>query len=64
MVKKPKRDLDERHALPADDPEAALKALIAVDPEAVPELSDQDVEKIVRGAITDPDEEDSSPPGR
>ncbi len=53
MVKKPKRDMNERHVLPAEDPEEALKAVIAVDPEADPDLSDEDVEKIVRGALTD-----------
>jgi hypothetical protein len=36
MEPKAKRDMDERHSLPADDPEAALKALIAVDPESEP----------------------------
>jgi len=38
-----------------DDPEEALKALIAVDPEDDPELSDEDVQKIVRGGLTDPE---------
>jgi hypothetical protein len=52
---KPKRDLDEKHSLPADDPETALKALIAVDPEADPDISDEDVQKIVRGSLTDPE---------
>ncbi len=33
---KPKRDLDERHSLPADDPEEALRALLKVDPESEP----------------------------
>ncbi len=55
MEPKAKRDMDERHSLPADDPEEALKALIAVDPEADPELSDEDVDKIVRGPLTDPE---------
>lgn len=52
---KPKRDLDERHSLPADDPEEALKALIAVNPETDPDLSDENVEEIVRGALHDPE---------
>jgi hypothetical protein len=37
------------------DPEAALKALLAVDPEADPELNDENVDKIVRGTLTDPE---------
>lgn len=53
MSDSPKHDLDQRHKLPADDPEAALKALMAVEPEADPDLSDEDVETIVRGALTD-----------
>jgi hypothetical protein len=33
---KPKRDTDERHTLPADDAEAALKGLMQVDPASEP----------------------------
>jgi hypothetical protein len=35
MVKK-KRDMDERHALPVEDPEEAIRALMQVDPDAEP----------------------------
>ena len=57
MAEKPKRDLDERHKLPVDDAEEALKALLAVDPEERAKLSDKQVEKIVREAVGDPDED-------
>ena len=54
----PKRDLDERHALPVDDAEEALKALLKVKPEDREKLSDEDVMKIVTGALTDPELDD------
>lgn len=39
-TRKPKRDLDERHSLPVEDPEEAIRALLKVDPksERVPVL--------------------------
>jgi hypothetical protein len=33
---KPKRDMDERHSLPVDDPEEAIRALLKVDPASEP----------------------------
>jgi hypothetical protein len=36
MAEKPQRDMEERHALPADDPEEALLALLQVDPDSEP----------------------------
>jgi hypothetical protein len=53
VVKKPKRDRDERHAIPADDAEAALEALVVINPEAAPDLSDDDVHNVVRRALAD-----------
>lgn len=47
-IRKPKRDLDERHKLLAENPEDTLQALIAVNPEASPELSDEDLRNVVR----------------
>jgi hypothetical protein len=38
---KPRRDLDERHKLPVDDPEEAIRALLKVDPESEP-VEDED----------------------
>jgi hypothetical protein len=58
MGDNPKRDMDERHKLPVDDAEEAIKAVLKVDPDAEPELSDADIEKIVRGALTDPELDD------
>jgi hypothetical protein len=52
---KPKRDMDQRHALPVDDTEEALKALMAVDPEAKAKLTDKQLEKLVRDATADPE---------
>jgi hypothetical protein len=52
VVKKPKRD-HERHTIPADDPEAALEALVVVNLEVAPDLSDDDVHNIVRRAPAD-----------
>jgi hypothetical protein len=48
----PRIDL-AKSALEADVPEEALKALIAVDPEADPDIGDEDVQKIVSGALAD-----------
>jgi hypothetical protein len=61
--RKPKRDMDERHSVPADDPEEALKALVAVDPEAGAKLTNKQVEKLVRDAISDPKQKDEPGPG-
>jgi hypothetical protein len=59
--RKPKRDLDERHALPVEDPEAALEALLKVDPEGKAKFTEKQVEKAVRDAVTDPDVEGPPP---
>jgi hypothetical protein len=55
------RNLDERHALPVEDPEAALEALLRVDPEAKAKLTEEEIEAAVRAAISDPDV-DAPPP--
>jgi hypothetical protein len=36
LEKPKKRDLDERHSLPVDDPEEAIRALLKVDPKSEP----------------------------
>jgi hypothetical protein len=47
MTDKPKRDRDHHLRLPAEDPEATLQALIAVNPGQGPELTDEDLRRVV-----------------
>jgi len=49
---KPKRDLDERTKIDLP-PEQAMQALLRVDPEAKPQLSDEDVQTIIDRALAD-----------
>lgn len=62
MAKKPKMDLDERHAIPIDA-EEAIRALLKVDSEALPALTDKEAELIVKRALADEDKGEAHPPG-
>jgi hypothetical protein len=54
---KPKRDLDERVSIPLS-PEEAIKALLKVDPESEPELTDEQIAQAVKWAAAETDEDD------
>ncbi|MEX2269357.1 MAG: hypothetical protein WEA75_11805 [Acidimicrobiia bacterium] len=57
MAEKPKRDLDERVVIPLD-PERAMRALLNVDPDAAPELTDEQIARMVENAAAETDEDD------
>jgi hypothetical protein len=55
MADKPKRHRGKRRWLPSADPEATVQALISLNPEQGPELSDDDIRTVVRRAEADPE---------